>query len=228
VSGAIPIFDQPILAAERAGSLIAHEIRRAILEGRLEPGETLREEQLARELGTSRTPVREALIELRQEGLVEAQQTRRAVVRAYTAEELHDIYGLRAALEAHAGRLAAERAAPEAVSELRASIERFHRLAAAGPEDVQGLVAENLVFHGVIADATGVPRLKKMIDQVMVIPKRYRAYAAYVPEHRPTVERDHRAIAEAIAARDGTAAAALMDAHVRWTGEIAVAAQRQD
>jgi DNA-binding GntR family transcriptional regulator len=62
----------------------------------------------------------------------------------------------------------------------------------------------------------------------MVIPKRYRAYAAYVPEHRPTVERDHRAIAEAIAARDGTAAAALMDAHVRWTGEIAVAAQRQD
>jgi DNA-binding GntR family transcriptional regulator len=226
VGDAIPIFDQPILAAERAGNLIAHEIRRAIVEGRIEPGEVLREEQLARELGTSRTPVREALIELRNEGLVEAQQTRRAVVRAYTAEELHDIYGLRAALEAHAGRLAAERATPATVAELAASIERFHELAAAPPEDVNGLVTENLVFHGVIADATGVPRLKKMIDQVMVIPKRYRAYAAYVPEHRATVERDHAAIAAAIRDRDGIAAARLMDEHVRWTGRIAVAAQQ--
>jgi DNA-binding GntR family transcriptional regulator len=226
VGDAIPIFDQPILAAERAGNLIAHEIRRAIIEGRIEPGGVLREEQLARELGTSRTPVREALIELRNEGLVEAQQTRRAVVRAYTAEELHDIYGLRAALEAHAGRLAAERATPATVAELAASIERFHELAAAPPEDVNGLVTENLVFHGVIADATGVPRLKKMIDQVMVIPKRYRAYAAYVPEHRATVERDHAAIAAAIRDRDGIAAARLMDEHVRWTGRIAVAAQQ--
>jgi DNA-binding GntR family transcriptional regulator len=226
VADAIPIFDHPLVAAERAGNLIAHEIRRAILEGRLEPGEILREEQLARELGTSRTPVREALIELRNEGLVEAQQTRRAVVRAYTAEELHDIYGLRAALEAHAGRLAAERATPATVAELAASIERFHELAAAPADDVNGLVTENLVFHGLIADATGVPRLKKMIDQVMVIPKRYRAYAAYVPEHRATVEREHAAIAAAIRDGDGAAAARLMDEHVRWTGRIAVAAQQ--
>jgi DNA-binding GntR family transcriptional regulator len=223
VAEAIPIFDQPIVAAERAGNLIAHEIRRAILEGRLEPGDILREEQLARELGTSRTPVREALIELRNEGLVEAQQTRRAVVRAYTAEELHDIYELRAALEAHAARLAAERATPEVAAELEASIERFHALA--GSEDVAALVAENLVFHGLIAEATGVPRLRKMIDQVMVIPKRYRAYAAYVPAERPTVETEHRAIADAIRGGDSDAAAALMGAHVRWTGDIAVAAQ---
>ena len=62
-----PIFGQPIEGTERAGNLIAHEIRRAILEGRVQPGDVLREEQLARELGTSRTPVREALIELRNE-----------------------------------------------------------------------------------------------------------------------------------------------------------------
>lgn len=220
---AIPIFGQPIVAAERAGNLIAHEIRRAILEGRLEPGEVLREEQLARELGTSRTPVREALIELRNEGLVEATTTRRAVVRAYTAPELHDIYGLRAALEAHAARLAAERSTPEVVAELDASLARFHALAGSG--DMARLVAENLVFHGVIADAAGVPRLRKMIDQVMVIPKRYRAYGAYVPGQLPTVERDHAAVADAIRAGDGDAAAALMDGHVRWTGRIAVGAQ---
>ena len=221
-----PIFGQPIEGTERAGNLIAHEIRRAILEGRVQPGDVLREEQLARELGTSRTPVREALIELRNEGLVEASATRRAVVRAYDAAELHDIYGLRAALEAHAARLAAERITPKAIRNLAASLERFHDLG--DREDaVSELVSENLVFHGVIADTTGVPRLQKMIDQVMVIPKRYRAYAAYTPENRTKVEDDHRAIGDAISRRDGDSAAKLMDEHVRWTGEIAVQAQQR-
>ena len=227
MSDPAPIFVQPIVAAERAGNLIAHEIRRAILEGRLEPGDVLREEQLARELGTSRTPVREALIELRNEGLVEAQQTRRAVVRAYDADELRDIYGLRSALEAHAARRAAKRATPEAIAELYASVDRFHALVGSAPDDVNELVSENLVFHAIVADAAGVPHLKKMIDQVMVIPRRYRAYAAYVPEHRTTVEADHRAITEAIEARDANAAERLMEAHVRWTGDIAVAAQQR-
>ena len=226
MSEAAPIFGQPIEGTERAGNLIAHEIRLAILEGRVQPGDVLREEQLARELGTSRTPVREALIELRNEGLVETRATRRAVVRAYNAAELHDIYGLRAALEAHAARLAAERGTPKAIRSLAASLERFHDLA--GREDaVSELVSENLVFHGVIADATGVPRLQKMIDQVMVIPKRYRAYAAYTPENRSTIERDHSAIADAIGRREGNAAARLMEEHVRWTGDIAVRAQQR-
>jgi len=222
-----PVFGQPIVAAERAGNLIAHEIRRAILEGRLEPGDVLREEQLARELGTSRTPVREALIELRNEGLVESTATRRAIVRSYDDEELRDIYELRAALEAHAAGIAAERADASTIVNLETSIERFRALASAASDDVTALVSENLVFHGVIGDATGVPRLKKMIDQVMVIPRRYRAYAAYVPEHRATIERDHRAIASAIAAKDAEAARASMAEHVRWTGNIAVAAQRR-
>jgi DNA-binding GntR family transcriptional regulator len=221
------IFARPIVASERTGNLIAHEIRRAILEGRVQPGDVLREEQLARELGTSRTPVREALIELRNEGLVEAQATRRAVVREYDAAELYDIYGLRAALEAHAARLAAQRATPDTVRELAASIDRFHELAGSSSDEVNELVTENLAFHAVIAEATGVPRLQKMIDQVMVIPKRYRAYAAYVPEHRATVEQHHGGIADAIGRGDADAAGALMDEHVRWTGDIAVAAQQR-
>jgi DNA-binding GntR family transcriptional regulator len=221
------IFSQPILASERAGTLIAHEIRRAILEGRVEPGDLLREEQLARELGTSRTPVREALIELRNEGLVEAQANRGAVVRAYDAVELIDVYELRAALEAHAARVAACRATPEAVRSLEASNERFADVAVRPGDTIDELVRENLVFHGVISDAAGVPRLTKMIDQVMVIPKRYRAFAAYVQENRGTVARDHGAIAEAVARRDGAAAAALMAEHVRWTGEMAIAGQER-
>jgi DNA-binding GntR family transcriptional regulator len=226
MSEPVPVFGRPIVASERAGNLIAQEIRRAIIEGRLEPGDLLREEQLAHELGTSRTPVREALIELRNEGLVESTATRRAIVRSYDDDELRDLYELRAALEAHAAGLAAARADAAVVAELEASNERLRGLVDAEVEDVQQLIAENIVFHTRIGDATRVPRLKKMIEQVMVIPRRYRADAAYAPDLRSTIERDHRAIAEAIAARNVAAAQEAMAEHVRWTGEIAVAAQR--
>lgn len=224
MSSPAPTFDPIIASFERTGNIIAGEIRKAILEGRLQPGDVLREEQLARELGTSRTPVREALIELRYEGLVEPQATRRAVVRAYTMEELRDIYELRAALEAHAARIAAERASRTHVAALHASNRRFHEAVIRVEEDSSELIAENLVFHGIIADTTGVPRLKKMIEQVMSVPRRYRAYAAYAPEYRQLIEDEHGRIADAIEQRDGSAASTLMTNHVRWTGEIAAAA----
>lgn len=215
----------PIVPSKRTGDLVATELRRAIIEGRVNPGDVLREEELARELGISRTPVREALIELRNEGLVEAQATRRAVVRAYTAEELSDIYGLRAALEAYGARLACLRAGPEVHRALDRNNEVFHDVARRDGDNVNELVRLNLDFHAIIADAAGMPHLQKMIDQVMVIPRRYRAYAAYVPEHRGTVEEHHRALAAAIEAGDADAAARLMEDHVRWTGRVAVEAQ---
>jgi DNA-binding GntR family transcriptional regulator len=222
-----PVFGRPIGAGERAGSLIAHEIRRAIVEGRLEPGDLLREEQLAQELGTSRTPVREALIELRNEGLVQSTATRRAIVRSYDDDELRDMYELRCVLEAHAAGLAAERADAAVILDLETSVERFRALVEAARDEVQPLVTENLVFHGLIGEAAGLPRLRKMIDQMMVIPLRYRAYASYLPEIRTTIERHHASITKAIAARDTAAARETMAAHVRWTGELAVAARQK-
>src|SRR5262249_56198124 len=69
-------------------------IRGAILDGRLPPGQRLKEEELARELGISRTPVREALLVLQTEGLVDAAPNRGAVVRAHDAADLQDLYHL--------------------------------------------------------------------------------------------------------------------------------------
>src|SRR3989454_12817004 len=84
-------------------------IREAIIEGRLEPGRRLKEEELARELGISRTPVREALLMLQAEDLVVATPNRGATVRVHDANDLHDLYELRALLEGYATRRAAER-----------------------------------------------------------------------------------------------------------------------
>src|SRR5207249_3993911 len=79
-------------------------IREAIVDGRLVPGERLKEEELAHELGISRTPVREALLVLQAEGLVDAAPNRGAVVRAHDAVDLDDLYQLRALLEGYAAR----------------------------------------------------------------------------------------------------------------------------
>src|SRR5438309_11120403 len=94
----------------RNASMAATElIREAIVDGRLEPGRRLKEEELARELGISRTPVREALLVLQSEGLVAAEPNRGASVRAHDAADLDDLYQLRALLEGYAARRAAPR-----------------------------------------------------------------------------------------------------------------------
>src|SRR2546421_13031594 len=99
-------------------------IRQAILDGRLEPGSRLKEEELARELGISRTPVREALLVLQAEGLVDAVPNRGAVVRSHDANDLEDLYQLRALLEGYAARRAAANVTEQDVVELWASCER--------------------------------------------------------------------------------------------------------
>ena len=112
-----------------AGVVATEVIREAIIDGRLVPGERLKEEELARELGLSRTPIREALAVLQAEGLVDTAPNRGATVRAHDAEDLDDLYRLRALLEGYAAGRAAMRMAPEGTAELFASCERFEALA---------------------------------------------------------------------------------------------------
>src|SRR5680860_567410 len=113
---------------EKTSVAIARAIRAAILDGRLAPGESLRETQLAESLGTSRTPIREALIMLEREGLVQGAPNRGSTVRRFDQDELEDLYNIRAALEGHAARQAAERLDDTAIAALEASCDRFRKL----------------------------------------------------------------------------------------------------
>ena len=87
----------------------ARSAEEAILEGVLKPGERLRAEALAQRFGTSRTPIREALLQLEAQGLVEVEPNRGAVVRTFDRDDLFDLYQLRALLEPRAAALAAPR-----------------------------------------------------------------------------------------------------------------------
>ena len=162
----------PAPLTRNASAVAADLIRDAIADGRLEPGLRLKEEELARELGISRTPVREALLVLQTEGLLEGAPNRGATVRTYEAEDLDDLYQLRAVLEGFAARLAAARISIEDVGRLRGSCERFVALRAEA--DVAELVRENVLFHDLILEAAGSERLTQMVRTVIQLPLVYR------------------------------------------------------
>ena len=184
----------------RNASLAATElIREAIIDGRLEPGERLKEEELARQLGISRTPIREALLMLQVEGLITAEPNRGATVRAHSAEDLEDLYMLRALLEGHATRRAAGRIAEPDLERLRESCDRFDALSPT--DELRELVRENLFFHSTILDLAGSARLAGMVRRVIELPLVYKSYIWYSPDQKRISAHYHRQIVTALARR---------------------------
>jgi len=196
-------------------------LRSAILDGRLRPGDRLKEELLASMLGTSRTPIRRALAILQEEGLVEVLPRKGARVRSFDAEELNDIYQLRSVLEAHSAALATDNMTDEGLTELLASCGRFEALHKTG--DVVGAVAENLFFHNTILDLAGSARLKQMVNSVIVLPIVYRAYYWFSGEQRRTAESRHREIVGAFSDRNRDDAAKVMGVHTLEARDVLVA-----
>jgi DNA-binding GntR family transcriptional regulator len=196
-----------------ASSVATELIRHAIIDGRLPPGRRLKEEELARELGISRTPVREALLMLQAEGLVDAAPNRGAAVRSHSAEDLNDLYQLRALLEGYSTRRAATRLADEAIRELRASCERFDALLD-NEAEMSELVDENLVFHRTILESSGSTRLVTMVRQVIELPLVYRSYIWYSPEQQRISAHYHSQITRALEDRDAERAELVMKEHI--------------
>ena len=197
----------------RSASAAASEvIREAIIDGRLAPGRRLKEEELARELGMSRTPVREALLVLESEGLVESVPRRGATVRSYAVDDLDDMYQLRAVLEGYAARRAATRISAEDVARLEESCARFERLRA--DDDLRDLVRENLFFHNVVLAAAASARLSSMVRKVIKIPLVYRSFYWYSQEQKLISEHYHKKLTHALSVGDAERAELIMKEHV--------------
>lgn len=198
--------------ARRTSAAATDLIRAAIVDGRLTPGERLKEGELAGELGISRTPVREALLMLQSEGLVESVPNRGAVVRAYTPGEVEELYELRALLEGFAARRAATRISAAGIRALHASNERFGRLSAS--DDLAELIRENHVFHNTILEAAGSELLAGMVRNVVEIPLVYKSFHWYPREQKRISEHYHEQLTRALEARDSERAELIMKEHV--------------
>jgi len=210
---------KPSLHGERTADLVARRISRAILGGELPLGARLREESLAVTYAVSRTPIREALIQLSATGLVELTPNRGATVLELTLDDVAEVYHVRGVLEGEAASLAAKTITPEVVALLEKSCEQLGQLHDAAPIDQ---LAADTEFHYRIADSSGNGRLAAAIRQVSAIPEAYRSTIAYTSEDMTEAERQHRAIAGELARHRSARAGKLMRFHVHWAGELAV------
>jgi len=203
---------------------VLESIREKILVGEYGPEERLIEEQIAGEIGVSRTPVRQALTMLEAEGLVEIVPNRGAMVCAFSVEEVWDIYDLRAVLEGHAARRAADRIeAPDLrrLGELAEEMEGLEREVEGGSTDgearesgIRRLVARNQEFHGTVVAASRNRRLEKLVQRTVQIPLVFRAFFWYTPRERTVSNHYHRKILESLEQGDAERAEIVMREHV--------------
>ena len=193
---------------------VYEDLRALIIGGEYAPGERLRAEALAARFGTSRTPVREALMLLEGDGLVEIEPRRGAVVRSFDPADLVDLYEVRAVLEARAAALAATRVTAEQLVELDAACDRAEGLTGNNARTVDTLIAANEDFHRIVIAAAGSPRLSGALRTVAGIPRPFKTVFWNDTTERARSLTAHREIVASLRAGSADRAESAMRLHV--------------
>lgn len=202
-------------------------IRDRLLSGELNSADRLREAAIAKEIGVSRTPVREALRRLQSEGLIDQTHGCGASVKSMSAKELRDIFELREVLECHAVSRAGGRLSKADIAEMEGLCEQIRQVAQVvqvgkltrlDGELLSRFISADLTFHRKLVSATGNSMATKMLDDLHIL-GRVREYAVAMRESNPLRDladtwRDHVRILRAVARGDSATAIKLMTGHL--------------
>ncbi len=186
-------------------------LRQDILSGTWPAGEHRTLARLAERHGVSLSPVREALLGLEGEGLVEIRQHRGAVVPVLDAALFENLYDLRGALQSLLARRATERATPAQVEAIARHEAAYAE--AAGRADAAAALAANEAFHDAIDAAAGNPQADALLRARTAFVNAARLRLGFGPGRMREAAAQHRAILAALASRDPEAAAAAAFAH---------------
>lgn len=191
-------------------------LRQALLEGRYLPGARIYEAAVAKALGVSRNPVREAVRRLQQDGLLEVRPHNGIWVASIPPEEIEDVYRIRGALEAIAAALAAERMTPEEIAGLGAIVAEQKRAARSASPLPRAPVSASQAdhFHQAIHAGARSPRLLTLLEQIYAQVTHFRNITLRVPGRAAVSARGHQAIYGAISRRDAVDADRLMRLHI--------------
>jgi DNA-binding GntR family transcriptional regulator len=197
-------------AVERAYSVL----REGIVQGRYDAGAHLTEQALARTVGVSRTPIREALRRLHTEGLVQFEPNRGAVVTLVEPEDAEEIFELRALLEPLGAQRAAERATPAVIAELRSLAEQQVLESRRAGRHVIRIGELNDCFHRLIQQVAGSARLAKALTGLVEGPLILRTFRQYSVTELQRSAHQHLELVQAFETRDPSWAYSIMQAHV--------------
>jgi DNA-binding GntR family transcriptional regulator len=204
---------------------VYEQLKAAIVELRIPPGAPLREAEIAQGLSVSKTPVREALGRLEQDGLVTLNSFRSAAVTDYTARDLQEIYELREIIEVAAARAAAESMSEKGLADLGRIASECVRLNAEGGEGGGGTEggggsASELVqliseFDTVLYEEVTNRRIRAILDNLAAHLARIGRLTTEIPGRIDASVREHAQIYEAIKRRDPETASRFMRDHIR-------------
>lgn len=194
----------------------ADEVRRQIFEGQLRPGTRIDQDRIAEQLGISKLPVREAVIELSAEGIVQLEPRRGAFVATLAREDILDQYWMLGVISGMAAERAADRLTDADLDTLTAMAAEMESSTSTETEELL-----NHQFHRIINRATGSRRLTAEIKTLSrAIPQGfYESHAGW----RESTTHDHHEIVQALRERDGATARRLTEDHFRRGGDQAVA-----
>ncbi len=192
--------------------LLAEELKKAILTGKLKPGERLSEEKWTDLLKVSRVPLREAFRTLEVEGYVTFLSDNQAVVSKPTVEDIQDSYTIASVLEGLAARLAVQRADEEEIGRLR----ELHQLLreAYQKRDPESYFEANSSFHRFIAELAGNKRLYHLIDELRREIRKTRIVSLRVPQRSDYSMREHDQILDAFLKKNAELAEATSVKHL--------------
>lgn len=200
-------------------------LREGIVSGEHAGGTRLKEEDLAAALGLSRTPVREALRRLHAEGLVQVEPRRGALVATWSAEELDEIFELRALVEGYGAGRAATRVSDAQVAHMEGLCDAMEEAAGRpGGPDHERIGALNSELHAEVHRAASSRYVAQLLTSLVQMPLVMRTFQRYQPDELARSMGHHRELVAALRARRAEWAEAVMHAHV----EAARVALRRD
>ncbi len=192
--------------------VVFNTLRKAILTGRLKPGERLMEIHLANQLGVSRTPIREAIRKLELEGLVTMVPRRGAEVAGMTEKSMQDVLEVRRSLDVLSVELACERITEQELEKLKLACDEFAKATRTGNATI--MAKADVDFHDIIVEATRNLRLKQLINNLAEQMYRYRFVYLQDDIRHDMLVAEHEAIYNSIWEREKEAAAQAAKVHI--------------
>jgi DNA-binding GntR family transcriptional regulator len=213
---------------ESLADKVYEAIRNAIILGELAPGSLHSVHTLAAALDTSRTPVREALLKLADQGMVRFERNRGTRILQTTIHDLEEMFSLRLLLEVPATYRATMLARPADLRQLRQALEAMRRVTASKSENPRDHLEPDARFHRVIMQASGNKRLANLVETMFDLQMARGVSTWGINRAVADIYEDHERIYHKIAARDPMGAAQAMRDHIAVTARIIIAQESGD
>lgn len=206
-------LDNSFMERKSLGQDVFEYLKNAIINQTIKPGSRLVESKIAKMLGISRTPLREAFHKLEREDWIEKIPSGGYQVVTLTQADIEHTFGIRSVLEAYAARLATENYKEEDLTPLEKKMKEYQKCLASG-KDNEKLQRLNTEFHDLLYSLSQNPKLIKMIDQLRTQISIFRQIILKQDAYAHQSHEDHVKMLEAIKNRDADAVDQLVRSHI--------------